>query len=391
MHQPGMETTSGRASLTRVSAHSVAHASADGGRTGGAALSPGYAVRASYPGVPAAATTRTRLEARLRSTLREFSPLDWLVVFFFGFLAVAILFGTGKDRGASFALVGIDGLALVTGLALTRGKILPKDSFASALVYRLTIFGTVVSSYFELRVILPAASARAVDPSLHAFDLRVFGVEPSIAWDHFVSPQTIEWFAFFYFGYFFILALHVLPFMFLGKNLDVLARFALGTSIVFCTGHMTYILVPGYGPYAYLAADFHHPIVGGTFWRLVQEAVASAGAQKDIFPSLHTAVPTFFALFQFRYRRQQWPFRYTWPVAAFCALQIIGATMFLRWHYLVDIVAGVTLALAADALAARLVPWDAARRERLGLDPAWTRLVFPWRWRSPRLAQTSPP
>jgi hypothetical protein len=57
--------------------------------------------------------------------------------------------------------------------------------------------------------------------------------------------------------------------------------------------------------------------------------------------------------------------------------------MFLRWHYLVDIVAGVTLALAADALAARLVPWDAARRARLALDPAWTRLVFPWRWRSP--------
>jgi hypothetical protein len=332
----------------------------------------------SRNGVTPGVTPSRPVETWLRDTMVELSPLDWLVIFFFGFLVVAIVFGTGRDRLESLGLVAINWLAILVGLALSRGGGFERTSFANALAYRLTIFGTVVSSYFELRVILPAASARAVDGHLYAFDLRVFGVEPSLAWDRFVSPATTEWFSFFYFGYFFILALHVLPFMFLGKNLDVLARFALGTSIVFCVGHMSYILVPGYGPYAYLAAEFHHPLTGGTFWGLVQEAVSSVGAQKDIFPSLHTAVPTFFALFQFRYRRQQWPFRYTWPLAAFCALQIIGATMFLRWHYLVDILAGLMLAIAADVLAARLVPWDQARRARLGLAPAWSRLSLPW-------------
>jgi hypothetical protein len=371
MNHPALEPTSRVAGATRAPSRAVVRAPA---------LEPGIVDRPSATTAPRAqaAVASTPEKLRLRAWLLEFSPLDWLVVFFFTFLAVAILFGTGKDRAESFALVGIDWLALVAGLILSRGGILRRGSFASALVYRLTIFGTVVSSYFQLRVILPAASARAVDAKLYAFDLRVFGVEPSLAWDRFMSAQTTEWFAFFYFGYFFILALHVLPFMLLAKNLEVLARFALGVSIVFCVGHMSYILVPGYGPYAFLASEFHHPIVGGTFWGLVQEAVASAGAQKDIFPSLHTAVPTFFALFQFRNRREQWPFRYTWPIAAFCALQIIGATMFLRWHYLVDILAGLTLAFSADALAARLVPWDSARRARLGLGPAWSQLSFPW-------------
>ena len=332
---------------------------------------------------PSPAVTMS-IGARLREFVLELAPLDWLVTFFFAVLAAAVLAGSGPTRRESLALVAADWFALLLGLGLSRGRVLPVGSFANALVYRLTIFGTVVSSYFQLRVILPAVTSRALDASIYAFDMRVFSVEPSLAWDRFVTPQTTEWFAFFYFGYFFLLAIHVLPFMLLARSTDILARFALGVSMVFCVGHMTYMLVPGYGPYAFLGHAFHHELTGGTYWGLVQEAVASAGAQKDIFPSLHTAVPTFFALFAFRYRKVQWPFRYTWPVMAFCASQIIGATMFLRWHYLIDIFAGITLATVSDALAARLVPWDDRRRAARGLAPAWHTLVLPTGWlRSP--------
>jgi hypothetical protein len=275
-------------------------------------------------------------------------------------------------------LVALDWTVFAAGLALSRGRILEKGGFASALLYRLTIFGTIVASYFELRVILPTVSTRAVDASIFAFDMRVFHVEPSLAWDRFVTPQTTEWFAFFYFSYFFLLAIHTVPFALFVKNTDLLARFALGITIVFCVGHMTYMLVPGYGPYAYLAGEFQHPLTGGFFWGLVQEAVAAGGAMKDIFPSLHTAVPTFFALFSFRYRRELVAFRFSWPLVAFSAAQIICATMFLRWHYLVDILAGLTLAAAADALSARLVPWDERRRAARGLEPAWSPLSLPW-------------
>jgi hypothetical protein len=322
--------------------------------------------------------------SRVRLFLLELSPLDWLVLFFFTALTSAVLAGSGPTRGESLALVAADWVAFLTGLVLSRGRILPLGTFANALVYRLTIFAPVVSSYFQLRVILPTVTSRALDASIFAFDMRLFGVEPSLAWDRFVTPQTTEWFAFFYFGYFFLLAIHVLPFMLLARSTDMLARFALGVTTVFCVGHLTYMLVPGYGPYAFLAHEFSHELSGGTFWGLVQEAVKSVGAQKDIFPSLHTAVPTFFALFAFRYRKVQWPFRYTWPVMAFCALQIIGATMFLRWHYLIDIFAGITLAASADALAARLVPWDDRRRAAAGLAPAWSLLLLPLGWvRSP--------
>jgi hypothetical protein len=295
---------------------------------------------------------------------RNLGPQDWYIGGYFVIMIVQVLLGTGPGREHSLQLLTTDVACLFAGLALTRGEILRPRSFASATVYRLTVWLTVFLSYFQLRHILPAVSERAVDAGIFAFDLRVFHVEPSLAWDKFVTPVTTEWFAFFYFGYFFLLSAHVLGIMLASKNRENLAHFAMGIFLVFCTGHFIYTLVPGYGPYRFLAGSFQHELTGGTFWHLVQATVSEAGAQKDIFPSLHTAAPTFFALYSFRHRDVA-PYKYTWPVVAFCALQIIGATMFLRWHYLVDICAGVTLAVFANVVGELLVTKDRARRERL--------------------------
>jgi hypothetical protein len=195
--------------------------------------------------------------------------------------------------------------------------------------------------------------------------------------DRFVSPATTEWFAFFYFFYFLVLTLHVLPMLFSDGDDQVLARFAVGILLVFVPAHLLYMIVPGWGPYWYLKGTFQHELQGGTFWRLVRETVDAGGAQKDIFPSLHTAVPTFLAIFSFRHRRL-FPFKYSWPVVALFATQIIIATLFLRWHYLIDVVAGLTLAATASLVSHRIADWERVRRERLGVQPAWMPLVYPW-------------
>jgi membrane-associated phospholipid phosphatase len=63
---------------------------------------------------------------------------------------------------------------------------------------------------------------------------------------------------------------------------------------------------------------------------------------------------------------------------AFAATQIIGATMFLRWHYLIDIIAGITLATTAALVSYRVIQWESARRERAGLRPVFSLLDWPW-------------
>ena len=311
----------------------------------------------------------------------DMAPQDWLTLAYFGGLVVSIAFGIGPGILHSLLFAGELIVAFLFGMALTRGGIIPRGTFLHGLVYRLAAFIPTFVSYFELRTILPACTRRAVDSTLYAIDIKVFGVEPALAWDRFVSPHTVEWFSFFYFGYFFLLALHILPFLFAARDMAMLARFAAATLLVFFVGHTLYVLVPGFGPYRALADQFHHPLHGGVFWPMVRATVEDAGAQKDIFPSIHTAIPVTFTALAFRYRKRFRPYAFSWPIVGFCASQIIIATMFLRWHYLIDIVAGLALAAFAVFAAERMVRWDELRRERLGLPYAWPPL---WGCRRPR-------
>ncbi|MCL2722969.1 MAG: phosphatase PAP2 family protein [Polyangiaceae bacterium] len=317
---------------------------------------------------------RTSLLSRIITNL---AVQDYFIAGYFLVLLFALAVGTGPGREACVRTVLGDLGFFCTGIVLTRGGILREGTMIHALVYRLCGFLPVFLSYFQLRHILPAVAPTSVDAHLVALDLRIFGVEPALAWDRFVTANTTEWFAFFYFSYFFLLTVHVIPLLLNASSRIRLAHFAFGVFIVVCFGHIGYMLVPGWGPYRALAGQFQHPLVGGFFWNLVKATVDAGGSQKDIFPSLHTALPTYFAIFSFMHRRHK-PFRYTWPILAFTVTQIIIATMFLRWHYLIDIVAGLTLAITAALVSYRVVLWETARRDRLGLEPIYSIVAWPW-------------
>jgi membrane-associated phospholipid phosphatase len=228
----------------------------------------------------------------------------------------------------------------------------------------------VEGTYFLFADLLPVVNHHSLDHELYHLDLMLFGAEPAMLFDGFVTHATTEWFAFFYYGYFFVLAMHVLPILFLSRRRRVLGQFGLGMLLVFCIGHTLYLFVPGYGPYKAMPEVFANQLPPGAWWSMTTELVARSGAQKDIFPSLHTAAPTFILLFSF-YHRRQYPFRFTWPVVAFFVVNIILATMFLRWHYVIDVIAGLLLALLAHVLSVRITRREHARRQLRGLTPIW--------------------
>jgi len=310
------------------------------------------------------------------SLVQNLASHDWLILGFFAIEWVALALGRGPGRDTCLTRVTADLVGYLALVALVRLEIMRWGGPASSLLYRLGMLGAVVGSYLQLREILPAVRAGALDERLYAFDQKMFGVEPAVWFDHFASHETTEWFAFFYFLYFVLVSAHVFPMLFWARDEEMLSQFGVGILLVFLSAHLMYMLVPGWGPYWYLSGSFHHELQGGTFWRLVQDTVEAGGAQKDIFPSLHTAAPTFFAWFSFRHRNRP-PFKYTWAVIASLTTQIVIATMFLRWHYLIDVVAGLALAAAACSLGHRISEWERAKRARLGLQAAWTPLVYP--------------
>jgi membrane-associated phospholipid phosphatase len=105
----------------------------------------------------------------------------------------------------------------------------------------------------------------------------------------------------------------------------------------------------------------------------VFDTVAAGGAQKDVFPSLHTAVPVWFALFA--WGRARTSGSRAWlagaVVLSFFAFNIVCSTIVLRWHYAVDVIAGLSLACFAAWSAPRLQRLETSLRARAGAAPAW--------------------
>ncbi len=331
--------------------------------------------RTLRPAHEAAASRATRVLPRL---IREMAIQDWLVIGYLTVLTVAVAVQSSSSaRTVSLGRVGTM-LAFCAGvLIIVRGGLV-RDALVAPLIYRLAIHGTVQASYFCLRDLLPVVSPHSLDAELTAIDLDWFHVEPSLWFDRFITPATTEWFAFFYYSYFALLAIHVFPIIYGSRRLNMVAEFSFGVLLCFACGHVLYMVVPGYGPVRHLADQFQHQFPQGFWIGLVLGTVDSAGAQKDIFPSIHTAVPVFLTLFSFRHRHER-PFQYTWPVVGFFACNIVIATMFLRWHYLIDVVAGLMLASLAFVASIKLVPAELERRRQSGTSPIWRAIQLPRR------------
>ena len=216
----------------------------------------------------------TTFSGAARRFFRELAPQDFIV---FAYLCVlnASVFHARPGALRNFELACVSGLIvvhLVTMLAIRTRWFTHR--YLMPLVYRLVTYGCVQVSYFMFAQLLPLVNPGALDHQLYHFDLKYFGVEPAVYLDRFVGPFSTEWFAFFYFSYFLVLAAHVLPILFTSRNSRMLAEFALGMIILFCIGQTTYMFVPGYGPYRSLPDVFAHQLSPGIWWNTTTDLVA---------------------------------------------------------------------------------------------------------------------
>lgn len=320
---------------------------------------------------------------------------DWLIVSYHAILVVVALWAAaGSDHGRiarSFYLL----FAFVfSTFVIVRGDLLERPR-ASGILYRLTVLCSVQLSYYQMGRLLPLLYPTTLDQQILDFDLWMFGFEPAMSMDAWVTPLTTEWFSFAYYGYFVFLSLYVLPMFFLSRHMRAAGEFSLGLSFVFCVGHLLYFVVPGYGPGVAMPEAFTAPLGNGFWTSLMNATVRELGAHMDIFPSIHTAVPVFLCLFGYRHRKSflyvrtfallaRWvPFvrafvrtlPRAWMLATFFSANIIIATMYLRWHYLADVIAGLALGVAGYAVAVRLGDREFSSRKRSELGRIWPLLA----------------
>jgi hypothetical protein len=306
------------------------------------------------------------LRLRLVLTWRNMVAQDYLLSGFHLYLFLRVLTAP-SSKEASVAWWAAAGLLSLTGtmLLLCRGELLPRGP-ARGIVYRVLAIHCVFLAYFELRALLPALQSQLLDAWLLSLDQALFGGTPARWSEAWITAASTQWFSFFYYSYVWLLALNVVGSAAFDRNHRRMHEMLFGSGVIAMLGHLVFTIVPCAGPQAFLS--FQREIPNVFWWTQVLAIVGHAEALFDIFPSLHTALPLFFALHALRHRRS-FPFNYLWPVSTFFAVNIIIAAAFLRWHYAVDIIAGLVLAALAQWLAVHDVKRD-RRRLLSGGQPA---------------------
>ncbi|MCC7539881.1 MAG: phosphatase PAP2 family protein [Deltaproteobacteria bacterium] len=293
--------------------------------------------------------------------VRNLAVQDVVVpVFLLKMIGTCMLLGAHRSALLATGLLAIG----ATAISIGRSELGPRA--VRVAVYRIGVVAPLPGSYALFQDLVDPLRPVMRDSTLRAIDSFFLGDTAAILLVPFQTPGIVEWFAFFYFSYYFVMGFHLLGSLAFDRGTR-LAEIMLGALLVTAIGHTIYTWVPALGPL--FAVEFPHELRGGLFFGLVDDTVRNAGAGIDIFPSLHTALPTFFVLHSLRHRKTV-PFKYTWPVAAIFAGHIVIATMLLRLHYAVDVVAGMLLAAGCQRIAIYVANREKDRTER-GIQPVW--------------------
>jgi membrane-associated phospholipid phosphatase len=116
-----------------------------------------------------------------------------------------------------------------------------------------------------------------------------------------------------------------------------------GLFSIYAVGLLCYSVLPAGGPH--LAQHFAAPLASGPLGRLMLPVIDRSSNGIDVFPSIHVAVSAYLLGFDAQHHRRRF-WRLLLPCVALCM-----STLYLRYHYLTDLLAGAVLALAGLLLA----------------------------------------
>jgi len=217
------------------------------------------------------------------------------------------------------------------------------------------------------RTMLPFALCSAVYTNLHdtvrfvnphdihvalvALEEWMFGLQPVLWAERFITPARTEFFSFFY-ANFFLVAPSVAIVLWFSKRRAEARETLLGVILCFYTGYILYVIFPAAPPRLYFESLglFTVNLEGGfitNFQNALLEMLPNH-ASRAAFPSLHAAVSFVSLYYAWRYSR--WFF----PILLFFVIGLVASTVYLRHHYVVDLIAGLPL-----------VPWTAWITPRL--------------------------
>ncbi|MGE0455497.1 MAG: phosphatase PAP2 family protein [Vicinamibacteria bacterium] len=269
---------------------------------------------------------------------------------------------TARHPGGLYRLA----LALVLLVGLFGARRLFPGSPRVALARETLPFLACLLIYTNLHDTIGFVNPRDVHEFLAALDAELFGVQPTVWAERFVSRGRTELMSFFYVNFFWLAP---------STSLVLLARrrFAefraatLCVLVCFYVGYALYVIFPAAPPRLALVYQYTRTLEGypQAFSALSAKAFELLPTDsRAAFPSLHAGASLVALLMARRYVRPLF-----WLLLPF----VVGlwvSTIYLRHHFVVDLLAGWALAPVAIWAAPRLDAWWARQQVALGIEPA---------------------
>ena len=263
---------------------------------------------------------------------------------FFGFFLLA----TWMRLGCAVGFLGRDALLYFVLIAANVWAVWFCRSDGTSMRWRLGLLFYPLAMnvvFFHMKTAIPQIHPERMDALLRQVDQGSIGTNLSLRLQPLVHPALTEFFSFCYI-LFFPYLLFSMIYYFCG-DVALLKKFVIGLFTIYGIGFLGYSFVPAAGPCLSMTEKFTTPLNGWwiTKWNA---AIVAAGSNKvDVFPSLHCAISSFLLFFDQRHC----PWRFKFYLVPAVGLWL--STIYLRYHYFIDVLCGFALAAFALWLARR--------------------------------------
>jgi membrane-associated phospholipid phosphatase len=198
----------------------------------------------------------------------------------------------------------------------------------------------ITTTFKELTYLIPLIHPRDFDAELAAIDYRLFGAHPTVWLERLMLPAATEALQVVYATYYFLPI--ILGAVLWRKHWSERYKFWVFVVVLgFYVSYFGYIAVPATGP-RYLPAVKEAqslPLAGVWLFAPLREALdRMEGITRDCFPSGHTELTLLVLYYARRFHRRT--FWLLLPVGS----ALIFSTVYLRYHYVIDVIAGAATA-----------------------------------------------
>jgi len=282
---------------------------------------------------------------RIRKLLSSLSPVDLVSAVFLLFLTfLNILFCSRVPLWIELVLINVFVISVIFFIAwlseLRKNRILIG-------IHRWYCYLLVILVFKEIYQMIHRINPTDYDQLFISIDYWVFGVNPTQWIYQFSHPLVTEIFQTAYFSYYLIFILVGVE-VYRRYPIDKFDHAAFLIVYGFYLSYLGYFLLPAVGPRFTLHnfAELDHDLPGiflTPFFRSIINAGESipsgslnpiANVQRDVFPSGHAQMTLICTYLAFHYRLHS-----KWVVTVLASLLIIG-TIYLRYHYVIDLAGG---------------------------------------------------